>query len=85
MLSARNHILAMKPYYPPVSGRDGLLLDFNENTAGCSMRVLAALRSLAPEMLAKYPERQSAEAEVARFSVVDNSLRAPSYGEFALN
>ena len=30
----------MKEYHPPVAGRDGLRLDFNENTLACSPRVL---------------------------------------------
>ena len=35
----------MTPYSPPTAGRaDKLRLDFNENTVGCSPRVIAALR-----------------------------------------
>jgi histidinol-phosphate aminotransferase len=40
-------------------------LDFNENTVGCSPQVLARLRTLGPEELAKYPEREPLEAMVA--------------------
>jgi histidinol-phosphate aminotransferase len=52
-------------YHPPLAGRDGLRLDFNENTAGCSPRVLECLRQLGQEQLARYPEREPEEAAVA--------------------
>jgi histidinol-phosphate aminotransferase len=42
-------------------------LDFNENTQGCSPRVLECLRRLDLEQLAKYPEREPVEAKVADF------------------
>ena len=38
----------MVPYSPPTAGRAGKLrLDFNENTVGCSPRVIAAIVTLA--------------------------------------
>jgi len=40
-------------------------LDFNENTVGCSPRVLERLRRLGPEQLARYPEREPVEVVVA--------------------
>ena len=49
----------------------GLRLDFNESTIGCSPRVLARLRSLDAELLARYPEREPVEAEVAAFLGLD--------------
>jgi histidinol-phosphate aminotransferase len=52
-------------YHPPLAGRNGLRLDFNENTVGCSPRVLARLRQLEAEELARYPERGAVEAKVA--------------------
>lgn len=55
----------MPTYHPPLAGRDGLRLDFNENTVGCSPRVLERLRQMSAEELAKYPERQPVEAVVA--------------------
>jgi histidinol-phosphate aminotransferase len=54
-------------YHPPLAGREGLRLDFNENTVGCSPRVLERLRQLGPEQLACYPEREPVEAIVATF------------------
>jgi len=44
-----------------------LRLDFNENTVGCSPRVLDCLRSLNLEQFAKYPEREPVEAKIADF------------------
>lgn len=65
MLSPREAVRALPSYYPPLAGRHGLRLDFNENTAGCSPRVLERLRQLHPEQLASYPEREPVEAKVA--------------------
>jgi histidinol-phosphate aminotransferase len=44
-----------------------LRLDFNENTVGCSPRVLACLQRLSAEQLSRYPEREPLEAVVADF------------------
>jgi histidinol-phosphate aminotransferase len=65
MLNAREAVRTLPSYQPPLAGRDGLRLDFNENTAGCSPLVLECLRRLDAEQLARYPERESAEATVA--------------------
>ena len=67
MLKPRNAVNAIPSYHPPLAGREGLRLDFNENTTGCSPRVLERLRTLSPDDLARYPERQPVEAAVARF------------------
>jgi histidinol-phosphate aminotransferase len=48
-----------------------LRLDFNENTVGCSPRVLERLRQLQFEPLARYPERESVEHQVAAHLGVD--------------
>jgi len=60
-------VLEMDPYSPPSSGRGGYLrLDFNENTVGCSPRVVRALKkAIDREMLATYPEYESCRAEIA--------------------
>jgi histidinol-phosphate aminotransferase len=65
MLSPREAVRTLPSYHPPLAGRDGLRLDFNENTVGCSPRVLERLRQLGPEQLARYPEREPVEAAVA--------------------
>jgi len=65
MLEARAAVRTLPTYHPPLGGRLGLRLDFNENTVGCSPRVLARLRELTSEELARYPEREPVEAMVA--------------------
>ncbi len=67
MLSPRAAVRNLPTYHPPLGGRTGLRLDFNENTVGCSPRVLARLRSIGFEQLAGYPEREPVEAVVAGF------------------
>jgi histidinol-phosphate aminotransferase len=67
MLEAREAVKTLRSYHPPLAGRQGLRLDFNESTVGCSPRALARLRSLDAELLARYPERELVEAELARF------------------
>jgi histidinol-phosphate aminotransferase len=71
MLEAREAIKNLHAYRPPLAGRVGLRLDFNESTVGCSPRVLARLRSLDAELLARYPEREPVEKEVASFFGLD--------------
>jgi histidinol-phosphate aminotransferase len=63
----------MAPYSPPTAGRAGKLrLDFNENTVGCSPRVIAALRDgLDAGRLSVYPEYGEAKQAVARFFHVE--------------
>lgn len=71
MLEARLAVRNLHAYRPPLAGRTGLRLDFNESTVGCSPRVLARLRSLDSELLARYPEREPVESEVAGFLGLD--------------
>jgi histidinol-phosphate aminotransferase len=61
----RRAVLAMPEYHPPLSSRDALRLDFNENTLAPSPRVFARLQKLTSEGLTIYPERQPAEKIVA--------------------
>lgn len=65
MLRPGEAVRSLKSYHPPLGNRHGLRLDFNENTVGCSPRVMLKLRSLDAEQLARYPERESLEATVA--------------------
>jgi histidinol-phosphate aminotransferase len=62
----RAAVQRMRAYHPPLGGRQGLRLDFNENTVACSPRVLEALKKIATADLAKYPERAHVEAKVAQ-------------------
>jgi histidinol-phosphate aminotransferase len=61
----RAAVQKMRAYHPPLGGRDGLRLDFNENTVACSPRVLEALAGIVAAELTKYPEREGVEAKVA--------------------
>jgi len=67
MLSPREAVRTLPSYHPPLAGRNGLRLDFNENTVGCSPRVLERLRQVDAEQLSRYPEREPVEAGVADF------------------
>ena len=73
MLSPREGVRTLPSYHPPLAGRDGLRLDFNENTTGCSPRVLERLRRLSMEELARYPERETVEKAVANFLGIEAS------------
>lgn len=67
MLNPREAIRTLTSYHPPLAGRTGLRLDFNENTVGCSPRVLERLRQISSDDLARYPERNAAEDRLANF------------------
>ena len=67
MLSMRNAVRKVPTYHPPLGGRKGVRLDFNENTVGCSPRVLERLRNIGVEELARYPEREPVEAVAAGY------------------
>src|SRR5260370_4427935 len=71
MLEARQAVKTLRAYHPPLAGRQGLRLDLNESTVGCSPRVLDSLRSSDAESVARYPDREPVEAEVARFLQLD--------------
>ena len=65
MLKAREAVRTLKEYHPPLGNREGLRLDFNENTVGCSPRVLTKATQLDGETLARYPDREPARTIVA--------------------
>jgi histidinol-phosphate aminotransferase len=65
MLKPRDAVRNLPTYHPPLGGRTGLRLDFNENTVGCSPRVLERLRRIGFEDLARYPEREPVEVVLA--------------------
>jgi histidinol-phosphate aminotransferase len=68
-LLPREAVRRMAPYHPPTGGRAGKLrLDFNENTVGCSPRVLEALqRYITADALTIYPEYTDAIQKLAGF------------------
>jgi len=65
VLKPREAVLSLPTYHPPLASRNGLRLDFNENTSGCSPSVLAALRGLDADQLTRYPERAPVESILA--------------------
>ncbi len=71
----RPAVTAMAPYSPPTAGRaEKLRLDFNENTVGCSPRVIAALKEhLNAGALTIYPEYGRAKEKIARYFEVDSA------------
>jgi histidinol-phosphate aminotransferase len=73
MLKAREAVRNLPAYDSPPNGREGLRLDLNENTAGCSPRVLATLRELTAEQIARYTEREPVEALAADFLGIQHS------------
>jgi histidinol-phosphate aminotransferase len=65
----RPAVLSMAPYSPPTGGRsDKLRLDFNENTVGCSPRVIEALKAqVSAAQLSLYPEYSEAKTAIAEY------------------
>src|SRR5438067_5422306 len=65
----RRAVLDMAPYSPPTSDRLGKLrLDFNENTVGCSPRIIDFLQQrLSADRLAVYPDYSTARPALAEF------------------
>ncbi|QNI31063.1 histidinol-phosphate transaminase [Alloacidobacterium dinghuense] len=63
--SPRAAVLRTKEYHPPLGARDGVRLDFNENTFACSPKVLEVLGGISRGDLTKYPEREPVERLVA--------------------
>jgi histidinol-phosphate aminotransferase len=63
----RKAVLDMAPYHPPTGGRYGKLrLDFNENTVGCSPRVIDFLCAhLNREQLSVYPDYAEVKPRLA--------------------
>jgi histidinol-phosphate aminotransferase len=64
----RKAVKSMAPYTPPTGSRaEKLRLDFNENTVGCSPRVIECLTRITASQLSMYPEYAAAMQELAAF------------------
>jgi histidinol-phosphate aminotransferase len=61
----------MSKYQKPAELYDGLRLHQNENTGGCSPKVLEALASLRPDQIGFYPPYEAATRVVAGYIGVD--------------
>ena len=68
-IQPRPAVIGMAPYSPPTAGRVGKLrLDFNENTVGCSPRVIDALcKGLDAGKLSIYPEYGEAKEAIGAY------------------
>ncbi|MBU0628939.1 MAG: histidinol-phosphate transaminase [Nanoarchaeota archaeon] len=65
-IKPRKAVMEMESYSPPLEGRRGMLrLDFNENTVGCSPKVLEALKNIKEEEIAAYPEYSKFKSKLA--------------------
>jgi histidinol-phosphate aminotransferase len=66
-LTPRKAVLDMAPYSPPTGNRrDKLRLDFNENTTGCSPRVVERLKAvLDAGLLTVYPDYTNVKAALS--------------------
>ena len=68
MISPRKAVIKIDEYVPPSSGREGYIrLDFNENTVGCSKKVIAKLKKLKAGNLSAYPEYKNFRKKLAKF------------------
>jgi histidinol-phosphate aminotransferase len=78
----RRAVLGMAPYSPPTGGRLGKLrLDFNENTVGCSPRIIEFLKQqLSAERLAVYPDYATVRPALAEFFRVASDQLLPTNG-----
>lgn len=74
-LKPREAVVRMAPYSPPTSGRAGKVrLDFNENTIGCSPRVVQYLaEKLSQDQLSVYPEYEATRAALEDYFRVPQS------------
>ena len=63
----------MRPYSPPSQGRaDKMRLDFNENTVGCSPKVIEAIsKVIDANAMSMYPEYSQAKLKIAEFFSVE--------------
>ncbi len=74
MTSSRKAIADMKPYSAPTEGRRGkLCLDFNENSVGCSPKVVDALRKVTADDVSVYPAYGEFLGKLAKYLGVDAS------------
>ena len=68
MIKPKKAVLEMEDYSPPTSGRENKLrLDFNENTLGCSPKVIQALQRVDANKISVYPEYIKFRKRLASF------------------
>lgn len=70
----RQCIEGIARYSPPSEGRRGMLrLDFNENTKGCSTKVIRALGEITTEEISAYPEYGKLASKLAGYLKVNEN------------
>ncbi len=68
----RQSIEGIEKYSPPTDGRRGMLrLDFNENTKGCSEKVIQALKEITADEISAYPEYGKFTSKLAEYLEVN--------------
>jgi histidinol-phosphate aminotransferase len=74
MIKPKKAVLEMEDYSPPTFGRENKLrLDFNENTIGCSPKVIQALQQVDANKLSVYPEYTQFRRKLASFLTINES------------
>lgn len=74
MIKPKKAVLEMEDYSPPTSGRENKLrLDFNENTMGCSPKVIQALQQVDANQLSVYPEYTKFRKKLASFLKINEN------------
>lgn len=74
MIKPKKAVIEMEDYSPPTSGRENKLrLDFNENTIGCSPKVIQALQQIRANKLSVYPEYAKFRKKLASFLKINEN------------
>ncbi len=78
MIKTKKAIKTMKEYDPPTKNRTGKLrLDFNENSIGCSPKVIEKLRQITAEDLSIYPTYSKLLEKISEYvNVPSNQILA---------
>ncbi len=80
-IQAKSNIQNMIKYDPPVEQRQGKIrLDFNENTFGCSPKVLERFKEILIEDFSIYPENNTFRLKLAKYLNLFPSEVLPSNG-----
>lgn len=79
MITPRDAVLKMQAYHPPLEGRRSFVrLDFNENVAGCSPRLIEALKTIDAREIATYPEYGALRQKLSAFFRLPESCLLPT-------
>jgi len=77
----KKSVKTLKKYTPPTGERKGKLrLDFNENTIGCSEKVIKALRNISKEDICTYPEYNKFRNRLATYLNLKTENIIPTNG-----